>query len=125
MSHRRVHFDLAGELLPAQTEAAARRRLRMLEDTFAAVLEWEVAARSRPAADASGHRAEAHVAAIVPGGDRFRASASGTDALGALRLAFNALETRLHQENDDARHRAFHWIEKVKSRTSQSWFSAD
>jgi hypothetical protein len=124
MPRQPVRFDFDGEFLPTQAEAAARRRLGILENTFPAVREWEVAARSRPAA-ASGYHAEAHVTATILGGDRFHVRATGTDVLGALRLAFNAVEARLHEESDDARQRAFHWFEKVKRRTGRSWLNAE
>ena len=125
MSPTSVSIRLEGELLPAQVEAAVRRRLRILENTVAAVCEWDVAAHAHAAADANGHRAHARVASTIVGGDRFVASASAPDALGALRLAFNEIEAKLHAEKENARERALHWFEKVRSRTSQSWFAAD
>jgi hypothetical protein len=125
MSRHPVQIHLEGELPAAQAEAAARRRMRLLESTFPAVREWEIAVRSRPATDAAVQRTDARVAATVAGGHRFQANAVGTDALGALWLAFNAIEIQLREESEDARLGAFHWFEKLKSRTAQDWFRAD
>lgn len=121
MPQKPVRFEFEGQLQQAQAEMAARRRLRALESAFPAVRLWEVSARSRPAADASRNPAEAHVAAVIVGGDRFAASGRATDALGALRLAFNSLEEQLFEESEGARDRAFRWFQKVKSRTPPSW----
>lgn len=124
MPQQPVHFSFEGELQQAQAEIAARRRLRSLEGAFPAVRRWEVSARSHPVSDAGGNPAEAHVAAVIFGGDRFESSGCASDALGALRLAFNALEKQLYDESENARDRAFHWFQKVRSRAPQGWLSA-
>lgn len=125
MPEHPIQFDFRGELLPAQAEAAARRRLRILEGIFPAVRGWQVSARGQQAADGQGDHAQARVCVDIVGGDTFEAAASGTDALAALRLAFNAIETQLQAETDNARDRATHWLEKVKSRTRLAWSMND
>lgn len=122
MPRNPVRFDFRGELLPAQAEAASRRRLRLLENTYPAVRGWQVAVEVPQRAD--GERARAHVAATIVGGDTFEADGSGADALAALRLAFNGLEEYLQEESDRARERATHWLDKVRTRYGRAWLHA-
>lgn len=123
MPRHPVRFEFRGELLPAQAEAASRRRLRLLENTFPAVREWQVDVQAPQVAD--GERARAHVAAVIVGGDSFEADGAGNDALAALRVAFNGLEQQLQDESDRARERASHWLDKVRTRYGRAWLHAE
>ena len=101
------HSDIA--------EAAARRRMRGIEASSPSVQEWSVRLEP-PRRDAHDNRYGAVVRARVVGGRTLVGSAHGHDTLAALRLAFNALEMQLEEDQASARVRAAAWLAAVRDR---------
>jgi hypothetical protein len=114
-------FHLDFDALPSSpaVEAAARRRIRGIERACPRVLEWDVgiAMPERPAAPDVPYAAT--VQARIAGGGTLCKTSPGTDALAALRLAFNALEEALDAEQEQVRTRAAAWLAAVKRRMGQ------
>lgn len=101
-------------------QAAVRRRMRALEDGYPAVLEWYAQLASpRPAEGEVLYRAV--VRARVVGSRTLTGDAHGHDALAALRLAFNELETELEADQASARARAAGWLAAVRHRMHGAW----
>lgn len=86
-----------------------------MEQVYPAVLEWNLNIQSVEFDDATGSFAATTRARIV-GGDVLSGNAQASDPLGAVRLAFNQLETALESEHDDARSRAVEWLNAMKRR---------
>lgn len=114
MPRRPLQFHLANLPNPLAVEAAARRRMRAMENAFPAVLDWDLRV---------GMPEEACFTAIaqarVVGGATLRAQAQAADALGAVRLAFNGLDAELEAEREEARNRAADWLSAVRRRIAQ------
>lgn len=115
MPRQPVLFHFADVPHPTAIELAARRRMRGMEATYPAVLEWDLRVELLVNAAADGRFAATTRARIV-GGDMLAGQARASDALGALRLAFNRLEAELESEHEDARSRAAKWLNTVKRR---------
>ena len=106
------HADIA--------EAAARRRMRAIEVGHPSVLEW-YARLEAPRPEEGEGLCGALVRARVVGGRTLSGDAHGHDALAALRLAFNGLESELEADQASARARAAAWLAAVRRRMSGAW----
>lgn len=115
MLRQPVQFHFTNIQQPAPIEVAARRRMRGMEGAYPAVLEWNLSVEALEPADTHGRFAATTRARIV-GGDMLTGHAHASDPLGALRLAFNRLETELDSEHDDARSKAVEWLNAMKRR---------
>lgn len=118
MPRRPLQFHLANLPNPLAVEAAARRRMRAMENAFPAVLDWDLRV-GMPEAAGEGACFTAIAQARVVGGATLRAQAQAADALGAVRLAFNGLDAELEAEREEARNRAADWLSAVRRRIAQ------
>lgn len=112
---RSVDFLFSGMAPQPSAEAAARRRIRALENVHPGAQEWDVRLYAAPRNELSAPLYEAQVAARL-GRAALQGEARGSDLLSALRLAFNAIEVELDMEREGARARAAQWLAAVRSR---------
>ena len=115
MPRQPVQFHFTNIAQPAPVEAAARRRMRGMESVYPAVQEWDLQVQALERAEPEARFAATTRVRIV-GGDMLAGQGSASDALGALRLAFNRLEGELESEHEDARSRVSEWVNAVKRR---------
>jgi hypothetical protein len=111
-----VEFIFSGIEPSRPAQAAARRRIRSLRHVHPAVTTWEVRVDAPPPQPA---RAEAYAVCLQAqgaGGSVTQAAATASELLGALRLAFNAIETELSAEREGTRHRAGGWLQALRRR---------
>jgi len=116
MPHQPVQLDFVAVPLPAGVEAAARRRMRRMENCYPAIQEWQLRVTGPEGAAHAEACFRATVAARIVGGERLRGQAQGADAFAALRVAFNGLEQELEADYDDVRHRVSAWLTTVRRR---------
>lgn len=115
MLRQPVQFQFTNIPQPAPIEIAARRRMRSMEGVYPAVQEWNLSVEALAPTDVPAAFAATTHARIV-GGDVLTGHARANDPLGALRLAFNRLETELDSEHDDASSKAMEWLNALKKR---------
>lgn len=115
MTLHSLTFSFSPELAPV-CEPASRRRIRVLQDAFPAVLDWSVACAVLAPDGHEDLMFEARVGALLENGNLVEAKVSRPDLLAALRIAFNTVEEQLHAESEQARFRAFEWLGKLKGR---------
>lgn len=119
MPRHPAQFELLAVPVPPAVEAAARRRMRGLERSDPAIRQWDLRVDGLQGRSAPTGFFAARVEATIAGGERLRGEAGGADPLGALRLAFNALERELEAEHESARHRAAQWLMTVRRKLVQ------
>lgn len=112
MSIHPVHIEFQAMPYAEPVDAVARRRMRGIETMYPAVLEWH----AQIAAPRHDGLFAATVRARVSGGRVLAGEARGHDALAALRLAFNALDLALEEDQARARTRAAAWLAAVRDR---------
>ena len=117
-----VEFIFSGMQPSRPAEAAARRRIRTLQLAHPAVTDWQVRVDAPPPQPARAEAYAVRLQARGAGGTVTLAAATASELLGALRLAFNAIETELAAERDDARRRAGGWLRAIRSRFARRSF---
>lgn len=119
MPQRPVHIEFLGTPRLAAAEAATLRRLRGMEAQHPAVTEWSMRLEASELDTPDAPRFRATVQARIVGGDVLDGQSRGSEALAALRLAFNRLEAELDAEHEQCRARAANWIRTVTRRLAR------
>lgn len=115
MQHPPCEIEFAQMPHSSDIDAVARRRMRGIEAAYPSVLDWyaRIEAPQRDTRD-SGFGVMLRVHLV--GGRALHGDGHGHDALAALRLAFNALEIGLEEDQASARARATAWLAAVRQR---------
>ncbi len=116
MPHRPVHIEFLGMPRLAAAEVATLRRLRGMEGQHSAVTEWSVRLEAAQVDEVDAPRFRATVRARIVGGNVLDGQSRESEALAALRLAFNRLEAELDAEQEQCRARAANWVRTVARR---------
>jgi hypothetical protein len=118
-----IKFIFTGMVPSRLAENAARRRIRALRNLHPGVTGWEVEVGAPPPQANGGLAYVVRLEARVGGGPAAQGAATAEDLLGALRLAFNSLETALAAPRHGARGRAALWFQALRHRIASRSFS--
>jgi hypothetical protein len=118
-----VKFIFSGMVPSRLAENAARRRIRALSELQPGVIGWEVRVDASPPQANGGPAYAVRVEAQGGSGSVAEGAATAGDLLGALRLAFNSLETGLAPGRHGARERAARWLHALRHRIAARPFS--
>jgi len=114
-----VKFIFSGMVPSRLAENVARRRIRALHNLHPGVTGWEVEVGAPPPQAYGGLAYAVRLEAQTAGGPAAEGTATAEDLLGALRLAFDSLETALAARQHGPRGRAALWLQALRHRIAR------